>query len=855
MIPLNLSITGFLSYQDQVHIDFRDIHLACISGANGAGKSSILDAMTWALFGYARSKNDAIINQRCDAAEIRLDFQYEGQLYRIQRSKAQNKSQVLEFNLYNTEQDHWRPLTEHNLSETQKRIISILRMDYDTFTNASFFLQGKADQFTQLPPSRRKEILSNILALEIWEEYRIAAREERRQLEKQQQRFLNLIDEINKELTEEPEIEQRRKKFQADLEKAQSHKAALNQLLEQAKNLQNARQNAIHFIETLQQSIQNKSKQQIALDQKLEDLQAEKQKHEALLQDQAAIQHDFNQWKTYRHQLEGMQNLADQFHQLQQASHVAQQQISTEQARLTTEYKNLSAESERLAALQSELPQLQQNLTHLDEKISQAETILDQHEAVQVKLESLQNQFSTKQTELKQTNLTYKNLRAQFQDFHQAGPECPFCNQPLTPQHREKYEQHLTAEGQQLKEEKQNLEAEINSIQAEIKEYREQLLAIQQLQQEFHQNQNQRTRLQTQIDQLQHTLNEWQQNKAAAYEEISEQLNKEAYAEDARKTLRDLTQQMEALAYSYEDHQTLKGLENDLRDSEAKQHALEIAKAALHPILEQIKEREEAHQHLQQEILQDQEQLNQRESEFTSLYQDIPDLNQLQKELDQNQIEINRLHQFIGAENQKINYLQQKRIDQKEHQHENDELIVKISRYQKLEEAFGKNGIPALLIEQALPEIQNHANEYLDRLSNGMMSIRFETQSEYKDKKRSDKKETLELLISDQSGDYRAYEMFSGGEAFRINFSVRLALSQVLARRAGARLQTLVIDEGFGSQDIEGRQRLVEAINLVQKDFERILVITHLEELKDVFPTRIEVQKNLHGSFVEVTSR
>jgi len=94
--------------------------------------------------------------------------------------------------------------------------------------------------------------------------------------------------------------------------------------------------------------------------------------------------------------------------------------------------------------------------------------------------------------------------------------------------------------------------------------------------------------------------------------------------------------------------------------------------------------------------------------------------------------------------------------------------------------------------------------------------------------------------------------MYSGGEAFRINFSIRLALSQVLARRAGARLQTLVIDEGFGSQDAQGRQRLVEAINLVQGDFEKILVITHLEELKDVFPTRIEVEKTVEGSQLSV---
>jgi exonuclease SbcC len=156
-----------------------------------------------------------------------------------------------------------------------------------------------------------------------------------------------------------------------------------------------------------------------------------------------------------------------------------------------------------------------------------------------------------------------------------------------------------------------------------------------------------------------------------------------------------------------------------------------------------------------------------------------------------------------------------------------------------------------LLIEQALPQIETKANEILERLSNGTMSVRFATQSPYKDKSREDLKETLGILISDGMGT-RDYEMYSGGEAFRINFAIRLALSEVLAQRAGARLQTLVIDEGFGSQDASGRQRLIEAINAVRQDFAKILVITHIEELKEAFPTRIEVEKSERGSTVRV---
>jgi len=64
----------------------------------------------------------------------------------------------------------------------------------------------------------------------------------------------------------------------------------------------------------------------------------------------------------------------------------------------------------------------------------------------------------------------------------------------------------------------------------------------------------------------------------------------------------------------------------------------------------------------------------------------------------------------------------------------------------------------------------------------------------------------------------------------------------------------LVVDEGFGTQDSQGREQLVEAINSISADFERIIVVTHIDELKDMFPTRIDVVKGLDGSQVTVTA-
>ena len=154
-----------------------------------------------------------------------------------------------------------------------------------------------------------------------------------------------------------------------------------------------------------------------------------------------------------------------------------------------------------------------------------------------------------------------------------------------------------------------------------------------------------------------------------------------------------------------------------------------------------------------------------------------------------------------------------------------------------------------MLIDTAIPELDEHANELLTRMTDGRMHVKLEMQ---RPRRGGGMAETLDIKISDELGT-RGYELYSGGEAFRINFALRIALSRLLARRAGAKLQTLVIDEGFGSQDVDGRDRLVDAIKAIQDDFEKILVITHIAELKDVFPVRIEVSKTPAGSVIALT--
>ena len=135
------------------------------------------------------------------------------------------------------------------------------------------------------------------------------------------------------------------------------------------------------------------------------------------------------------------------------------------------------------------------------------------------------------------------------------------------------------------------------------------------------------------------------------------------------------------------------------------------------------------------------------------------------------------------------------------------------------------------------------------RLTGNQLHIQIVTQ---KTGSRSSKKktkliDTLDILIADASGT-RPYETYSGGEAFRINFAIRLALAQLLAQRSGTSLQMLIVDEGFGTQDAEGCERLIAAINAIASDFACILTVTHMPQFKEAFQTRIEVSKTSLGS-------
>lgn len=238
-----------------------------------------------------------------------------------------------------------------------------------------------------------------------------------------------------------------------------------------------------------------------------------------------------------------------------------------------------------------------------------------------------------------------------------------------------------------------------------------------------------------------------------------------------------------------------------------------------------------------------------------TLRKDLGDLPQVERNLATWKVRTNQLgnevsvaNLRVGAATQKIEHCQYLQAEKEKLEQKHEEAVGRKAVYDELRQAFGRRGIQAMIIETVLPEIEEEANRLLGAMTEGRMHVSFNSQRETK---KGTLMETLDIKVGDELGS-RNYDLFSGGEAFRINFAIRIAISKLLARRAGAQLETLIMDEGFGSQDTQGRDRLVEAINSVKGDFPLIVVITHIDELKEAFANRIEIVKGPAGSIISV---
>jgi exonuclease SbcC len=165
-----------------------------------------------------------------------------------------------------------------------------------------------------------------------------------------------------------------------------------------------------------------------------------------------------------------------------------------------------------------------------------------------------------------------------------------------------------------------------------------------------------------------------------------------------------------------------------------------------------------------------------------------------------------------------------------------------------LSEAFGKDGIQALVIENALGSIEQFANEILQQMQTKFV-VEMKTQ---KRTKTGNDKESLDIIIYDGVG-VRPFESYSGGERTLINLALRLALSKAISSLHGVSMGSLFMDEVFGALDEVNREEVVKILSFLSRSFSQTFVVSHTDQVKDIIDSSVIIRRHNDWSDIRKT--
>ncbi|MBK8135919.1 MAG: SMC family ATPase [Chloroflexi bacterium] len=850
MIPIRLELKNFLPYRVPDPLRFDGIALACLTGPIGTGESSVLDAITWALWGSARARrDDDLIHQGQTEMQVQFDFEQDSVLYRVIRKRIKRaKTGQTELTLlaWDPSAERWTLINEPSIRDTEKRISSILHLTYETFVHSAFLQQGRADSFTTQTPADRKRILSEILGLSEWMSYEEKVKDRLRKVESEIDFHQRTIAEITRELAARPGLLQ-------DKTQAEGLLASAQQALKLAEERLDLVRGAPEALRTAQARRLDLQRSQRDAERDLAEAAGQItlwEKHVAeclLIIDERedieggyeALQHAKDADRSLRDKLDALTDLDRRRSELNGQLAAARARLESEVTRLERSLDDLQVAIDadpaaELEALQGELEALRQtDARRLD----------------------MQRQEADMREEIATHKATLEALRIEGQEKKERrdtldktdSPTCPLCGQPLTAEHRIDMITQLDVELAEHRVTYANSRDRSRELEARLTTHRRDLDALDKALKTLPALQERAGKLQARADAAGQAAAR-REDDFQQLESLRAQLDSEEYGHDVRAALALLSDEADELGYDKGQHDAAKRTLDDYR-------RFETLKAKLDTALQQLPSYEKSR-----------DGAIERRTRLESHWTELGDLmNQVEvemagldvraREYKEREDEVRLQHQSMLNARDRLSRAEQK-LDSLDAQEERrgilaDTLVAlqhEAGILTELRTAFGKNGVPALIIEAAIPELEELANDLLRRMTDGRMALRLMTQ---RDKQAGGVIETLDIEIADELGT-RNYEMYSGGEAFRINFALRIALSKLLARRAGAQLRTLFIDEGFGTQDEIGRAKLIDAINAIQGQFDLILVITHIDDLRDSFPVHIVIDKTSAGSRISV---
>jgi exonuclease SbcC len=797
---ISLELTNYRKFKS-AFIEFPEGVIG-ILGLNGVGKSTIIEAIAWALYGnetkIVRTKKEDLKrfgtapNEEC---LVNLAFDLDGDTYLVSRKMAGKNYQTSANVTVNN-----KPAATSTRSVTAL-MENRLGMDYQAFYTSVFAKQKELNAMSILDPSKRKKLILRMLNIDSIEKAIISVRTDKRDIDSR-------LSEVRSSLYEEDgtpktetasgqikEHEMKVNKISEVIKQMEQQKGKMEKELKElevARTSQRKLRDNFDLLNTkateIKTGMESTTKQLVKIESELKELlsfEEELKKLEPKIKD----------WQKLKMRKEELDVLQDKFihaEGLRKQLKMVQDQKNNYEAKL----KVASGELKKLDTIEKDMTECQTGL-----------------EKIQNELDEYKKTISESMSKKKQIESDIQKIEERLKDIRELGPDsaCPTCERPLQEQFKfleDKFSTELDELSLDLL--KQTKSIEESSLSLDDAKKREEALK----KREKHLNTKR-----TEVAGLQETI------KGSEKELLQNKTSEQGLLAELEK--------YKGMKFDANEHNQVKKKHKELEKVNEKFIKIQQQVSAKPKLEQELKNLKGS----QQSLLTEQGKLTE---ELSDLGFDKTKLEELEGKFDERGNKL-KAHLLSLKENENelnlnkkdIAQLKQKIVELKEQEDKAEDYKEKLMYLTKVGSVLDK--FKNYMIGRIAPTLTQFASEMFRELTDGRYN-RLEVDNDYN------------VLIYD-SGEAFALNRFSGGEEDLANLCLRLAISQIISIQSGtAGPNFVILDEIFGSQDLYRKRNLLQSLNNLTSKFRQIFLITHVEDVKDFIGFNIHVTESDDGS-------
>lgn len=872
MRPVRLIICGWGPYKEKQEIDFSGIDrrgLFLITGPTGAGKTTIFDAITYALYGTMSGgmREKGTVRSDFAAADIptyvELVMTHGGREYTIYRNPEYLRPRKRLEGM--TKEKEKAILTEpdgkkvEGGNEVTRRIWELLRLDYRQFKQLSMIAQGEFARLLTASPGEKTKIFREIFDTDLYDKMAASLKGKSAQLYRQVMECRHKMDEDIDLLSQDRLFtdEEAYLRWQELTSSESYYYDGLMEILEnQIKESRKKRKENQKQFEKAEKQVQKYTKQAAQAEKVrslFEKLEAEKVRSSKLKEKSSGIRQE--------EKLLQRQEAAEAL----RAKETQKQTVQSYTANLEKQLKEREDEIRQLQKQKEdgkflyENRQKLQNAYQLEQEVSEflrkERELLGSCEKQKEELCKLQKQYLRAEEVEEKAKRIYEQADRQYrhgiagilgQELVQGMP-CPVCGslQHPLPAKREQDvpDEESVRELKTVFEQKQQKRIGLHGKTAAC------LSQTQELDRQYAEYSGKRAEVEKALQEEKSFFGDYMekqdvetfQKQIREYEQVVTLLEEKGIVLGRQKEeLEVQKQEVISLCAKWEQQLLEAGFssEQDYREVLTDPESLRMLRESIQNFKQECHTNKEMLLHLEKETK------GLKEENLQEIQEKLKESNVWKKRLLEEQMELGsqarRMEKCLGS--------------LKEKQEQLSGLMQKYSLLKDLDDAANGNNKKRLVFEQYVlasyfEEILKAANVRLHLMSTGRYELR--RMQQISDGR---SKDNLEMEVMDYyTGKYRSVKTLSGGESFKASLALALGMSDVVqAGSGGIRVETLFIDEGFGSLDEESlNQACLTLQTLVERD-RLIGIISHVPELAEKIENQIRIHKTNAGSSIEV---